>query len=842
MKFVCKTLLFLIVMLAICGVTLATSNFYENDVTPPVGRFSVVDSTLEDGVNYVEMLKFNIQLYAKDDMCADSEIKYYISTSPIYDTEKITFWESYTTDKIVSVKIPSATGINTVSIVFKDLNGNTSKIYTGGNAKQTVVYDSNGGSEISSGVNTERYFGAPFVVTNQIPKKEGCIFLGWSTDASANTASYEPGDIIAADASLGNGASVTLYAVWFSNQDSYMFLSDVAQIGDYVNYPVFYENVDGSTSTHNGWRVLNIELDGRVNLISAGVPLSYYHGTNSTDSITQLTTNFTSAQFNSGFNSMLTLMNEFDNKYTSLDVNGIPRVKALQSKDIMKTTGLSSIPTGTELFTGNYGDLFSIGSTYYVASIYFDDTKLLGVNDSGLVMEYSDAEYGVRPVVSLKPVTVTDRDLNNAWNIEDPSVEPGKNAEFVFGTYNSKETIVGTETYVMPNVSSTVDNEIGSITVEGQTIYYPIVDLLMSDNTTSHSIAYSAEYPVFENVVTITDYANLGLGKAITYDGSTTTLPVNLYPVSDTAGNEGPEQIFKYGSTSAASSNPSVRSSSHSILIYDSPSMTKAMDEYQTVVKWRYIDNAGKTYYYYVGYYAPAQEYSLCITSDTLVTLQNGSQKRIDELTYSDKILAWDFEKGKYTVTTPAVLYNHGEDNHRVINLGFDDGTTVRIIGLHDLFDADANEFVGITEANVASYLGHNFVKSNIIDNTNEYKTVKLVNYSITEEYIGAYSILTAKHLNCFIEGMFSRSPSPNSLYEDFFDFFEIGDNMKYDEEAMKKDIETYGLYTYEDYKDYVTYEQFVGLNGAYFKVLVGKGYITFEDVIQAIYGFVPQK
>ena len=61
-------------------------------------------------------------------------------------------------------------------------------------------------------------------------------------------------------------------------------LADKVEIGDYVNYPVYYDNVNGSTL--KGWRVIskNIDLDGNpspgtVNLVSAGVPLTYYYDT-----------------------------------------------------------------------------------------------------------------------------------------------------------------------------------------------------------------------------------------------------------------------------------------------------------------------------------------------------------------------------------------------------------------------------------------------------------------------------------------------------------------------------------------------------------------------------------
>ena len=60
---------------------------------------------------------------------------------------------------------------------------------------------------------------------------------------------------------------------------------------------------------------------------------------------------------------------------------------------------------------------------------------------------------------------------------------------------------------------------------------------------------------------------------------------------------------------------------------------------------------------------------------------------------------------------------------------------------------------------------------------------------------------------------------------------FEIGEDMKYDEEKMQADIEKYGLYTYEDFAEYCTYEQFIALGLANFKVSVAKGYITWEEI-----------
>ena len=80
---------------------------------------------------------------------------------------------------------------------------------------------------------------------------------------------------------------------------------------------------------------------------------------------------------------------------------------------------------------------------------------------------------------------------------------------------------------------------------------------------------------------------------------------------------------------------------------------------------------------------------------------------------------------------------------------------------------------------------------------------------------------------------------TPAHVGENFFNPFEIGEDMKYDDEAVKADVEKYGLYTYEDFAHVVTEEQFDALNLGHFKVSVGKGYITYEGLIYLIETFI---
>ena len=220
-----------------------------------------------------------------------------------------------------------------------------------------------------------------------------------------------------------------------------------------------------------------------------------------------------------------------------------------------------------------------------------------------------------------------------------------------------------------------------------------------------------------------------------------------------------------------------------------------------------------------------------CVTGDTLVTLADGTQKRIDSLTGAETLLVWDFYKGAYTVVPAALVINHGTGYWNVIQMEFEDGTVVNAVSAHAFFDADLNEFVMITPENTQEYVGHSFVKAT----ENGYTTVKLVKCTASVQYTSSYSLVSAHHYNFIVEDMFSMT----NLVPDLIAGLEIGENMKYDEATLAADIAQYGLYTYDDFADYITEAQFNAFNGAYLKISVGKGYITYEEIVELIISFV---
>lgn len=440
-------------MMLLSGNASAKTLFYKNDVTPPWGRIVITGATEVSNVSYVDRQQVEVQIYAADDMCTDDQIKYYLSTSEISDTTKITDWKDYSTGLKVNVTLPSTTSLNKIYAVFKDVNGNTSLIFSGSSLEQTITYDANASdATMATGLASKRTYGAPFVVTTQSPKRDGYFFKGWGLSASDTTPSFYAGDVIPADMSIGTDSAATLYAIWTTSVDDLPKLADVVKVGDYVNYPVYYDNVRDSysyISDYKGWRVISKDVDidgneaiGTVNLVSAGMPLSYYNY-NSVTSVENLSIKFLTTAFHAsdnnkfrktGFNPYQTLTQIFTNKYTATYANdtsvtyptystntitgtkmaGTLKVRAMTIGDIKLITGGST----SDLSDAIYQNMFKINTHYWIASAN-SVTQFCCVDSKGSIDNRYYGDEGVRPVVSLKPNVKSDgTDMIGAWNIE----------------------------------------------------------------------------------------------------------------------------------------------------------------------------------------------------------------------------------------------------------------------------------------------------------------------------------------------------------------------------------------------------------------------------------------
>lgn len=226
-----------------------------------------------------------------------------------------------------------------------------------------------------------------------------------------------------------------------------------------------------------------------------------------------------------------------------------------------------------------------------------------------------------------------------------------------------------------------------------------------------------------------------------------------------------------------------------------------------------------------------------CITKGSKITLYDGTQKNIEDINSDDILLVFNHITGKFEGAPASyVIHKNSEKQlYRVIKLKFSNAKEVHIVEEHGFYDIDLKKYVYITEDNVDDFIGHSFATTDDIKNMT---TTTLVGYEIVEEVTSIYSPITYSYLNCFVDGILTITNFSDGL----INMFEFGDDMCYDAEKMQADIEKYGLYTYEDFAEYATLEQFNAFNGKYLKVSVEKGLITYDELIDLLKTFLSEE
>lgn len=137
--------------------------------------------------------------------------------------------------------------------------------------------------------------------------------------------------------------------------------------------------------------------------------------------------------------------------------------------------------------------------------------------------------------------------------------------------------------------------------------------------------------------------------------------------------------------------------------------------------------------------------YKTCLTGDTLITLADGSSKRIDQLTLADKVLSYNpdtmlLEPDEITYTDSAEHKTHTE--YKIYT--FTDGTTVKTVHRHRFYNVERQAMVYMDEWK----LGEHAV--NIHG-----EIVALANEVTCKTEVQHYTIFT-KNQNYFANGLLS--------------------------------------------------------------------------------------
>lgn len=225
-----------------------------------------------------------------------------------------------------------------------------------------------------------------------------------------------------------------------------------------------------------------------------------------------------------------------------------------------------------------------------------------------------------------------------------------------------------------------------------------------------------------------------------------------------------------------------------------------------------------------------------CYAKGTLIFVADGTQKAVEDVKVGDIALVFNHLTGALDVAPISYIFHDGEKEYEVLNLHFDDAN-VEVLFEHGFFDVERNEYVLINPENAKDYVGHRFYRVSVKNGRCENEIVTLKDYEVYASQTECYAVVTAGHINSFANGVLSVTDDIRGLYN----IFALDNDMKYDALKMKEDIEKYGLFSYDEWKDYVSEEEFAAFNGAFLKVAIGKGLVTKEEIVGYIKKFLQQ-
>ena len=137
---------------------------------------------------------------------------------------------------------------------------------------------------------------------------------------------------------------------------------------------------------------------------------------------------------------------------------------------------------------------------------------------------------------------------------------------------------------------------------------------------------------------------------------------------------------------------------------------------------------------------------AICLTGDTLITLADGSQKRIDEITTADNVLSVNPETNE--LEADEIIYCDSAENktHTEYDIyTLSDGTEIKTVHRHRFYNMERQAMVYMDEWNI----GEHFIK---IDGSSP----ALVSHEKVIETVKHYTIFTKKNQNYFANGALS--------------------------------------------------------------------------------------
>jgi hypothetical protein len=144
----------------------------------------------------------------------------------------------------------------------------------------------------------------------------------------------------------------------------------------------------------------------------------------------------------------------------------------------------------------------------------------------------------------------------------------------------------------------------------------------------------------------------------------------------------------------------------------------------------------------------------ICLAEGTLITMADDSTKPIENIQMSDLIKVWDFDNSVFASAHPLWI-KQPETTAQYNLLTFSDGTTLRTINQHRIFNKQAGAF---------TYPMTDETPIGTITINAQGKEVSLVDKCVMIDTINYYNVITDYHLNLYADGILT-SMRYNNIY-----------------------------------------------------------------------------
>ncbi len=143
-----------------------------------------------------------------------------------------------------------------------------------------------------------------------------------------------------------------------------------------------------------------------------------------------------------------------------------------------------------------------------------------------------------------------------------------------------------------------------------------------------------------------------------------------------------------------------------------------------------------------------------CLVVGTKILLSDRSYKNIEDIEYSDELMVWNFDEGKFDVSKPLWIKKPQMTNKYNL-LKFSDGSELKTIVQHRIFNKEKGEFTYpmTDETPIGSISFNSFGKE-----------ITLISKEVIYEEVEYYNIITDYHINLFANDILTSSKF-NNIY-----------------------------------------------------------------------------